>query len=161
RACAAMGAVTLVKTESLGRYAENLESRLLALAQAAQNGDECSAYVLALGDLGFAPISFLQAASPAVRMCAALAPSLAANPVAINELLNTLEQHAGEIDGWFVDKPPQFPMRPRFPVVARLVDQVKNFDLLVNAAIAVVSVTAKYCVDHDWGPLLSAAFPDG
>ena len=161
RAWAAMGAVTLVRTASLRGYARDLESRLVALARAAQNSDECSAHVLALGDLGFAPTSFLEAASPPVRMCAALAPSLASDPVAIKELLNALEQHAGEIDDWFVDKPPQFPLRPRFPVVARLVDQVKDFDRLVDAAIAVVSVTTKGCVDHDWGPLLAAAFPDG
>jgi hypothetical protein len=161
RACAAMGAVTLAKTESLRSYANDLESRLLALARAAHNSDERSAHVLALGDLGFSPIDFLEDPSPAVRICAALAPSLAAHPVAINELLNALEQHAGDIDGWFVDKPPQFPMRPRFAVVARLVQQVKDFDRLVNAAIALVSVTAKYCVDFDWGLLLTAAFSDG
>jgi hypothetical protein len=94
-------------------------------------------------------------------MCAALAPSLAADPVAINELVNALELHAGEIDDWFVDKPPQFPMRPRFPVVARLVQQVKDFDRLVNAALALLDVTTKYCVDFDWGPFLVAAFSDG
>jgi hypothetical protein len=161
RAYAAMGAMTLAKTEPLRSYAKDLESRLLALARATHNSDERSVYVLALGDLGFSPIGFLEDSSPAVRMCAALAPSLAANPVAINELLNALEQHAGEIDDWFVDKPPQFPMRPRFPVVARLIQQVKDFDRLVNAAIALVAVTAKYCVDSDWGPLLAAAFSDG
>lgn len=161
RAWAAMGAVTLAKTESLRSYAKDLETRLLTLARAAQNSDERSAHVLALGDLSFSPIVFLEDHSPAVRMCAALAPSLAANPVAINELLSALEQHAGEIDDWFVDKPPQFPIRPRFPVVARLIQQVKDFDRLVNAAIALVSVTTKHCVDFDWGPLLTAAFPDG
>jgi len=90
-----------------------------------------------------------------------LAPSLAADPAAINEWLNALERHAGDIDAWFVHQPPQFSMRPRFPVVQRLLQQVKDFDRLVNAAIAVVSVTEKYCVDSDWGPLLAAAFPDG
>lgn len=52
-------------------------------------------------------------------------------------------------------------MRPRFAVVKRLVQQVQDFDRLANAAIALVSVTAKYCVDWDWGPLLAAAFSDG
>jgi hypothetical protein len=161
RACAAMGAVTLAKTEALHDHAKDIESRLLALAQAAHDSDERSAHVLALGDLGLSPIEFIQDPSPAVRMCAALAPSLAANPAALAALLNTLERHAGEIDDWFVEKPPQFAMRPRFPVVARLVQQVKDFDRLVTAAIAVVGVTAKICVDFDWGPLLAAAFSDG
>jgi hypothetical protein len=134
---------------------------LLALARAAEDTDERSSHVLALGDLGYSPVEFLKDTSPAVRMCAALAPSLATDPVAINELLNTLEHHAGQIDEWFAEKPPQFPMRPRFPVIARLTQQVKDFNRLVNAAIAVVAVTAKFCVDFDWGPLLAAAFADG
>jgi hypothetical protein len=161
RACSAMGAATLARTEALRNHAKDIESRLRALAQAAPGSDERSAHVLALGELGFSPSDFLEDPSPAVRMCAALAPSLAANPTAIAELLNTLEHHAGDIDDWFAEKPPQFPMRPRFPVIARLIQQVKDFDRLVNAAIAVVGVTAKYCVDFDWGPLLAAAFSDG
>jgi hypothetical protein len=160
RACAAMGAVTLAKSEALRHEAKAIESRLLLLAQVAQDTDERSAHVLAMGDLGGSPIVFLDDPSPAVRMCAALAPSLATNPAAIDELLKTLERHAGQIDDWFVEKPPQFAMRPRFPVVARLIQQVRDFDRLVHAAIAVVGVTAKFCVDFDWGPLLAAAFVD-
>jgi hypothetical protein len=161
RAWAAMGAVTLAKTDALRSYAKDIESRLLALARAAGGTDERSAHLLALGDLGWSPVVFLEDPSPAVRLCAALAPTLATNPVAINELLNALEHHAGQIDDWFVEKPPQFGMRPRFPVVARLIQQVTNFDRLVAAAIAVVRVTATLCVDFDWGPLLAAAFSDG
>ena len=161
RTCAAMGAVTLAKTSSLCGYAKELESRLLSLARTASNSDERSAHVLAIGDLGFSPAEFLEDPSPPVRICAALAPGLATNPSAIDELLNVLKEHAGEIDDWFEDKPPQFPMRPRFSVVARLVQQVKDFDRLVDAAIALVAVTTKYCVDFDWGPLLTSAFSDG
>jgi len=161
RACAAMGAVTLAKTDALRGHAKEIEPSLLALARVAHDTDERAAHVLALGDLGCSPLIFLEDTSPAVRMCAALAPSLATNPVAIDELLNILEHHAGQIDEWFIEKPPQFPMRPRFPVVVRLVQQVKDFNRLVNAAIAVAGVTAKFCVDFDWGPLLTAAFSDG
>lgn len=59
------------------------------------------------------------------------------------------------------ERPPQFSMRPRFSVIARLIQEVKDFDRLSNAAIALAGVTAKHCVDFDWGPLLVAAFPDG
>jgi hypothetical protein len=149
RACAAMGAVTLARTEALRNHAKKIESQWRALAQAAPGSDERSAHALALGDLGFSPNDFLEDPSSAVRMCAALAPSLVANPAAISELLNTLEHHAGDIDDWFAEKPPQFAMRPRFPVVARLIQQVKDFDRLANVAIAVVGVTAKSCVDFD------------
>lgn len=166
RACAARGATTLAKIEPLKRYAQEIERQLLALAHAAENSDERSSHVLALGDLGASPVAFLDDPSPAVRMCAALAPSLSDNLTAINlvaiyELLHDLERHAGDIDDWFVEKPPQFDMRPRFTVVARLLRQVKDFAKLVDAAIAVVRITEKYCVDFDWGPLLAAAFSDG
>jgi hypothetical protein len=76
RAWAAMGGVTLAKTKSLRSYAKELESQLLVLARTARGTDERSSLVLALGDLGYSPMAFLDDASPAVRMCAALAPSL-------------------------------------------------------------------------------------
>ncbi len=160
RACAAMGASALAKTASLRRFATDLESRLVGLARAAQNSDERSAHVLALGDLGFSPVAYLKDVSPAVRMCAALAPSLAHDPAATTELIRTLES-AASIDDWFVEKPPQFTMRPRFAVVTRLVERVKEFERLVLAAEAVIHVTWDSGVDFDWGPLLVAAFPDG
>jgi hypothetical protein len=160
RACAAMGAVTLAKTKSLRAHTDVLGSRLLSLAHAAQASDERSAHVLALGELGFSPLPFLEDSSPAVRMCAALAPSLADDPAAIAELIRALE-NAASIDGWFVERPPQFPMRPRFTVIARLVERVKDFERLVPAAEAVIRVTWKFGIDFDWGPLLVAAFPDG
>jgi hypothetical protein len=93
-------------------------------------------------------------------MCAALAPSLAADPAAVAELIRALE-NAASIDDWFVERPPQFPMRPRFTVVARLVERVKDFARLVTAAEAVICVSWDFGVDFDWGPLLVAAFPDG
>jgi hypothetical protein len=160
RTWAAMGAVTLAKIESLRNAAVGLEPRLRALAQTARDEDERRAHVLALGDLGCSPIAFLKDPSPAVRLCAALSPSLATDSGAISELLHALERHAGEIDNWFVERPPQFIMRPRFRVVTRLLEQVKDFGRLVNAAISVANVTEKYCVDFDWGPLLASAFSD-
>jgi len=161
RTLAAMGAVALAKANMLGDYAKEIEIRLLWLAQTTRDMDERSAHVLALGDLGYAPIEFLHDASPAVRMCAALAPRLAANAVAQNELLCLLEHQAGHIDTWFKDKPPQFAMCPRFAVVARLTQSVAAFEQLVNAAIAIVKITTIHCVDFDWGLLLVAAFKDG
>lgn len=161
RAHAAMGAAVLAKSGLMRDSAPELESQLMTLARSTQDADERSAHVLALGDLGFSPVDFLDDPSPAVRMCAALAPGLATDPAAISELLTTLKDHAGSIDGWFGNPPPQFPMRPRFAVVARLVEQVTEFERLVEAAEAVVGVTLKYCVDFDWGPLLAAAFTDG
>jgi hypothetical protein len=161
RAVAAMGAVSLAKTEALGQHAQMIESRLWTLAETATDSDERCAHVLALGSLGSSPLKFLADPKPSVRMCAALAPALAAHPPAIDLLIETLERNAKEMDEWFINKPPQFPMRPRYAVVARLVKQVKDFDRIARSAVSVVGATAKYCVDYDWGPLLAAAFPHG
>ena len=92
-------------------------------------------------------------------MCAALAPSLSTDERAIKELLTVLEAHADDIDSWFVERPPQFSKHPRFRVVLRLVQQVRDFERLVDAAVAVARVTNKSVVDQEWGPLLFAAFP--
>jgi hypothetical protein len=161
RARAAMGASTLAKTESLRDYSGGIQYRLTSMARSAGDIDERCSHVLALGELGVSPIEFLADDSPPVRMCAALAPALADDDATLDELLGALEGEAGNIDDWFVEKPPQFPMRPRFRVIARLTEQVKDFDRLVNAAIAVVGQTDKRLVDLDWGPFLAAAFSDG
>ena len=161
RSWGAMGASLLAGTEALREQSGDVARYLTAMALTARNSDERSTLVLAIGDLGVAPTAFLDDPSPAVRLCAALAPGLKDDPDSIFALLRTLERHAGEIDGWFVERPPQFVMQPRFSVVARVVEQVKDFDRLVNAAVAVAAITDMYCVDFDWGPLLTAAFPEG
>ena len=127
RSRAAMGAVTLAKTDALRTSVDDLDLRLWTLAQEAKDSDERSAHVLALGELGVSPVPFLTDPSPSVRMCAALAPSLANNATAIDELRKTLEFNAGDIDNWFVERPPQFVMRPRFTLVSRLIQQAKSF----------------------------------
>jgi hypothetical protein len=58
-------------------------------------------------------------------------------------------------------KPPQFPEKPRFNVVARLIERVGDFDRLAAAAIAVLRITKKSYLGDDWGPLLASAFPKG
>ncbi|MDB6173171.1 MAG: hypothetical protein JWL59_2482 [Chthoniobacteraceae bacterium] len=158
---AAMGAVVLMRVNSLGNRTGEIKSRLLSMAQATHNNDERGALLLSMGELGFSPIDYLADPSGAVRMCAALAPGLAENPAAIDVLIEILQEHAGSIEEWFMENPPQFSMHPRFAVVRRLLDQVRDFERLAGAAVAVLEVTAKYSVDFDWGPLLAAAFPEG
>ena len=160
RAHAAMAMVTMRRALGPAR-AKELVARIESMAVAARDPDERSALVLALGDLGVAPLSFLADPFPAVRVCAALAPAVSDDEGATAELLQALEKHAGEIDGWFHVRPPQFTSNPRFSVVSRVLERVHDFDRLANAATAVARITQKLCVDSDWGPLLAAAFPDG
>jgi hypothetical protein len=161
RSCASMGAACLARTTLIKQHAATAKSRIYALARSAQDPDERSAHVLALGELGASPTEFLSDTSLPVQMCAALAPALASDPVALERLLYLLERNTSEIDRWFKVLPPQFHHHPRFDVISRLVAQVKDFDRLADAAIKVIAVAAKYSVDFDWGPLLAAAFADG
>jgi hypothetical protein len=161
RVLGAMGAGFLARSKPLQDQAEEIKSRVVALARSAEHSDERSAHVLELGTLGVTPVEFLEDPSPAVRMCAALAPGLAENPVATTILLNVLEHHVAEIDNWFTEIPPQFSMRPRFAVVAQLVERVPEFEQLVDAAVALACITSKYCINDDWGRFLAKAFPDG
>jgi hypothetical protein len=161
RAVAAAGVVTLAKDRASSSDVAVLCARLRGLADAATDKDERAAYVMALGELGASTSTFLEDPSPGVRLCAALAPGLHDDPRAIEELIGALEKHAGEIDGWFAERPLPFNLKVRFYVVKHLVEQIQDFDRLTSAAIAVVRIARKQTVDFDWGPLLASAFPNG
>lgn len=157
RAAAADCAVALVKTEPLSIHLKEIEAQLVVMARCAENDDERCAHILALGELGYAPFEFLADLSRAVRVCAAMAPALAENVAATKELLDAFNQHVTAIDDWFVERPPQFIVRPRIYVVGRTRERVNDFERLATGAIAL----ARMATDWEWGPLLPIAFPDG
>lgn len=133
-----------------------LTERLRALASRAGRDERC-AHVLALGALGDAPRDFLDDPEASVRTCAALAPALAQDPRAIEELLHAAEHE--DLDSWFLERPPQFRMRPRFAVVNELVKRLPDFEHLADAAVIVARTTQLSFADFEWGPLLAAAVP--
>lgn len=163
RAQAAATAVQLARVpEAFGDTQRRaLALRLTAMARATLNTDERSTLVLMLGELGVAPSEFLEDASPAVRVCAAMAKGQETNEAATRELIQALEHHAVQMDDWFKVRPPPFAMRPRFYVLKRLLERVKDFERLLPVAVTLARVTVKQCVDMEWGPLLAAAFPAG
>ncbi|RKG68317.1 hypothetical protein D7V80_13000 [Corallococcus sp. CA054B] len=163
RAQAATTAAQLARApEAFGdAQRQALALRLTTMARATTNTDERSTLVLMLGELGAAPSAFLEDASPAVRVCAAMAKGLATNEAATRELLQALAHHAAQMDDWFQERPPPFELRPRFYVLERLLERVKDFDRLLPVAVTLARITAKHCVDMEWGPLLAAAFPAG
>lgn len=158
RAYGAMMAVSLLARNASDDERQALEGRLAGLAMRAGTDDERCAHVMALGALGVAPAAFLRHASRAVRVCAALAPALASDDAATEELLSALEHHAAEIEDWFETPPPQFDLHPRFAVVSCVIERVPDFDRLEPAATAVARETMMLAVDLEWGPLLHAAF---
>ena len=126
------------------------------LARAA-GPDERAALVLAIGAIGRAPRRYLDDPHPGVRACAALAPALAGDPRATDELLAALTDPAAT-DDWFTQRPPQLHSRIRFALIGALIDRVGDPDRLLPAALAIAPIATAHTVDSDWGPLLRALF---
>lgn len=190
RTFAAMGAVRLAAADPAATHREALSRRLRELLEVA-GPDERAAFVLALGDLGEETGAFLDDPAPGVRLCAALAPALAADPAALALLRSTLERDAVRMEHWFENRPPQFCARPRIAVVKRLVKSARSFDEIADAAVALARVpgfgvdprdidfdaagtltealatlsshgpAGGGVADEEWGSLLALAFPAG
>ncbi|WP_426503410.1 hypothetical protein ACPPVO_38035 [Dactylosporangium sp. McL0621] len=132
---------------------------LAARAADAADADERAALVLALGDLGLSPRAFLSDPHPGVRACAALAPALADDEAATEEILTALANPAA-IDTWFTVKPPQFPQRMRIPLIAAAVARVPDPSRLLEAALALAPIASIHTARSDWGVLLKALPPE-
>ena len=73
---------------------------------------------------------------------------------ALDELTQAIEQHAGDINAWFVDRPPQFSMHPRFYVDSRLVQEIDGFVAATRrySAISPRRGASRHLVSLDLGP---------
>jgi hypothetical protein len=111
-----------------------------------------------MGELGLDPSSYLRDPHPGVRACAALAPALATDPAATEEILAALLDPAAT-DDWFTNRPPQIRMRIRGTLIAAAVDRVSVPDRLLPAALALAPIATGHTAAHDWGVLLRAFEP--
>jgi hypothetical protein len=119
---------------------------------------ERAALVLSLGELRADTSSFLKDPDPAVRCCAALAPTQAHNSAATREILAALQDPAGA-DRW-LPRVPQLDGWLRFTLVREAISRTASFDDLLPAALEIARGPAHvFTVSRDWGPLLAAAFP--
>ncbi|PRX02304.1 UNVERIFIED_ORG: hypothetical protein CLV66_11622 [Actinomadura viridilutea] len=159
RAGAANAAAWLSALPGLEHRRDAVAAKVEHVARRAPHRDERAALVLSLGDLGAAPREFLADPDPAVRACAALAPALARDPAAFEELLTALRRPA-EADAWFTHRPPQFPAHVRFTLVDAVLHRATDFEQLLPTAVAIAQMTNDACYRWDWGRLLAAAFPD-
>ncbi len=167
---AAYGAALFAAYGFPGGVAQELIDRLLDCADRAENTDERSTHVLALGNLGVQPVQFLGDPSNAVQLCAALAPAFDTVPQVNALLIALLKDHAGEMNGWFVEKPPQLQRHPRAVVIHTIARRSRAFADYASAAVATIATTDVYAsssfdlmwaADAEWGFLLAAAFPKG
>ncbi|GAA0972381.1 hypothetical protein GCM10009555_025460 [Acrocarpospora macrocephala] len=155
-AVGAVGALALVPGAIAST--DDLVVRLEQAADQAKDHNERCAIVLTLGEVGATPRAFLTDPHPAVRACAALAPTLADDDAATQEILTAL-RNPTEADSWLDDHPRQLSGFLRFALVAAAVQRAKSFDELLPSALAIASMTSHWTVESDWGPLLAAAFP--
>ncbi|MEJ3749998.1 hypothetical protein WEI85_42890 [Actinomycetes bacterium KLBMP 9797] len=144
------------RRDALGQRLDTFGQRLDALAAGA-GPDERAALALAIGELGLEPRAYLDDPHPGVRACAALAPALADDPTATDEILAALADPAAT-DNWFTHRPPQLRTRIRFALVAAAVARVDDPDRLLPAGLAIAPIASRYSVSDDWGPLLLALF---
>ncbi|MFD3688162.1 hypothetical protein ACFWTE_25465 [Nocardiopsis sp. NPDC058631] len=137
-----------------------LDLDLSGAADMAESRDEGAVIVLALGQVGGDTAEFLTHADPAIRACAALAPSQAGNPAATDELAAALADPAGA-DTWFGTRPAFFPGRVRFTLARVLAERAAPSDAerLLPVLRAMVPLSSTHVGAGDVGQLLRVAFP--
>ncbi|GAA1452839.1 hypothetical protein [Nocardiopsis tropica] len=133
---------------------------LSGAADMAESRDEGAVIVLALGQAGRDTAEFLAHADPAIRACAALAPSQAGNPAATDELAAALADPAAA-DAWFGRRPAYFPGHVRFTLARALAERAAPDDAerLLPVLRAMVPLSSTHVGAQDVGPLLRVAFP--
>lgn len=158
---AALGAATpLLRAPELADRREQAARRLEVVVATADDSRERCSVVLALNAWERRPDSLLNHTDPAVRACAAIAPTLVGAPRARAVLLEALE-HPEICDTWFAQPLQQIDGRFRFALLdALLADADLPFSTMLPAALAIARISSQYSVDREWGPLLLRAFRD-
>ncbi|WP_426502803.1 hypothetical protein ACPPVO_34885 [Dactylosporangium sp. McL0621] len=121
--------------------------------------DERASVALAIGALAGAPRAYLRDPHPGVRACAALAPALADEPAALDELLAALADPTAP-ERWFADRPPHFHQHIRFALIAAATERAGDPERLVPAAVAAVAIDGGRITGEDVVPFLRVIFAD-
>ena len=160
-AVAAQAAVAiLARHPAADEQRGELAAAMIAKARTAVEPDERAALVLSVQELGHNPREFLADPALTVRGCAALAESLAEDPEAHDVLVEIIANPVA-FDEWFAKKPDQFPMHPRYEIIAAACERVPDASRL-EAGIGAVPATGNWFVAaFDFGPYLRRFFADG
>ncbi|MFG2946471.1 hypothetical protein [Streptomyces adustus] len=114
----------------------------------------------ALGVWGRDTSDLLADSDPAVRVCAALGPAHADRPRALAVLLDALRDPR-TTDGWFPEPLPGLDGWFRFTVLRSALALAESFEEVAPVAVAIVAAGGASLTDHERGPILLSAFPDG
>lgn len=157
-------------TRSDGTDRDELIAFHAEAAAATADRAECASHVIGLGELGLAPRAFLDDPRLAVRVCAALAPALAADSTAVDVLVRAAE-HPRAFDHSFTEPfadpayplviPPQFQDRPHRVLIRAVCERVSESPRLFGAALAAMELRDTHQPKPEFGPYLRVAFPAG
>ena len=119
--------------------------------------DDRAGLVLALGQLGHDVSRWLDDADDAIRACAALfVPDARATAILVTALTRP-----EEVDAWFTQRPPYFPMHTRLTLLGALIERQVPLVQLLPAALALIARTqGGLLANGEWGRILTLAFPD-
>jgi hypothetical protein len=151
--CSMIGASAHMRADACARVAD--------CADAERDPDMRASFVRSLGNMGGDVLRFLSDSAAGVRLCAALAPGCAGDPVADAVLIGALSTRPSTIDTLFVTRPPHFIGHVRFQTITCVLERIDNFDRLLPAALAILEITKASLADYDWGRFLAAAFKAG
>ncbi|MCY9783260.1 hypothetical protein KIK06_05050 [Nocardiopsis sp. EMB25] len=137
-----------------------LEVDLSGAVGLVESRDEKAAIVLALGEQGHDVSEYLVHDDPAIRACAALAPSRKDDPAATRALVAALADPQ-EADRWFTVSPARFRGRVRFTLVHALADRSVPADAerLLPVFRTMAALATPLTAEADCAPLLRLAFP--
>ncbi|BCJ67523.1 hypothetical protein [Polymorphospora rubra] len=170
RSCAVAAIGTLARHPAA---APDRPALIHAFEQAVRATDdirEHAALLIGIGELGGTPRAWLTDPRPGVRGCAALAPTLADDPAAIDVLV-ALSRSPRAFDRAFAPmlappayrlmSLPQFEGTPRWALIDTVCARVADFERIATGALAVVPLAFRMAPCPDLGPFLEVAFADG
>lgn len=119
--------------------------------------DDRAGLILALGQLGHDVSRWLDDADDAIRACAALfVPDARATAILVTALTRP-----DQVDAWFTQRPPYFPMHTRLTLLGALIERQVPLAQLLPAALALIARTqGGLLANSEWGRILTLALPD-
>ncbi|MDQ1034324.1 hypothetical protein QFZ75_000740 [Streptomyces sp. V3I8] len=160
REAAPGAAVPLLRAPGLADRVPRAATLLRTLLDAAGTRRERAAVARALGVWKTDTSDLLADSDPAVRACAALGPTHADRSRALAVLLDAL-RNPRTTDGWFPEPLPRLDGWFRFTVLRSALALAESFEEVAPVAVAVVAAGGTSFTDHERGPILLRAFPDG
>lgn len=140
RQVAAMTAATFVGHPVLADHRPEIVDYHVREAASTDDPYQRASLVIGIGELGVAPSRWLSDPHPGVRVCAALAPPLAADPHALTILLDAAHDPKAFDVVFGTMHMPQLPGNYSVALIETVCRRLPDFDRLVDVAIASLDI---------------------